>query len=296
MSAEFGNGRSSVSASSQCIYSNDDGTWSRTNSTDHLVRLENMQEYPPLVRVLREYGVRTIIDAGANDGLSTRIFAQGLPSATVVALEPELGNYAMLLRNTRGLNNVVSLRAALWNASTDLHIPTHLNSQASWGFRVKSGGSGAAGVKHDSSLPGITLPRLLDSLCVQTLDFFKMDIEGAERTVLVPGSETWLRRVNYLYIEAHAWAPNPDGTSAVATSVRALLSADMTVVTNLNLKMNTWMPSMPPGREYIFLACHRNVKASICRHMCRQWRNGSKLTCDYVRSERETMSESRRTI
>ena len=110
---------------------------------------------------------------------------------------------------------------------------------------------------------------------------------GAELSVLVPGASSWLKRVKYFYMEAHAWAPNPDGTNAAITSVRALLSANMTLVTSLNLKMNTWIPSMPPKREFIYLACHQHVSPSTCRRLCSMWRNGTNLSCDYVRSESE---------
>jgi hypothetical protein len=111
----------------QCLYRNDDGTFSRTHSSDHLVRQENLHEYPPLARALGAAGVKTVVDAGANDGLSTRLFALGLPHARVIALEPGLGNYALLLRNTRELQPRVSVCVAgsrflhLWVATSHCH-------------------------------------------------------------------------------------------------------------------------------------------------------------------------------
>jgi hypothetical protein len=62
---------------------------------------------------------------------------------------------------------------------------------------------------------------------------------------VLPGSEAWLRRVTYVYMEAHAWARDAAGQSAVALSVHALARANMTVITNPNLTMATWMPSQP---------------------------------------------------
>lgn len=156
----------------QCIYPTGDGvTWARTRSTDSLVRRENLNEYPPLGRALRGIGnINTVVDAGASDGLSTRLFAQALPEARVIALEPVLSNYAMLLRNTRDLGpRVTALRAALGNSSSTMAV--------------------------HGALPSISVTGLLAALCAPTVDFLKMDIEGAEMSVLALGASSWLSRV-----------------------------------------------------------------------------------------------------
>ena len=90
--------------------------YSRPGTSDHMVVLQVAHEYPPLVSALLRSGIpiRTVLDAGANIGCSTHTLASGLPEATVVGLEPDADNYAMLCLNTRGLHNAVPLRAALW--------------------------------------------------------------------------------------------------------------------------------------------------------------------------------------
>ena len=243
-------------------------------------------EYPPLAKALRSVGpIRTVLDAGANDGLSTRLFAKGLPEARVVALEPSLQNYAMLLRNTRDLTpRVTALRAALWNSSATMTIGGDASSP--WALSVKESTSPSKGQGASTSLPGITIPMLLDALCVPRLDFLKMDIEGAEMSVLVKGSESWLKRVRYFYMESHAWAKDPDDPThkrtAVAMSVQALANAGMTVLTNPNLTMATWIPSRPKRREYVFLACQKEVPRMECKALCDAWRAGTGLGCEFV--------------
>ena len=175
----------------QCIYANTEYTeaygrplgvtWSRANSTDHLVRQENLAEYPPLAAALHALGgMRTVVDAGANDGLSTRLFALGMPEARVVSLEPALGNYAMVLHNTRDLGpRVTALRAALWNASMSVAVTAGPAATAGseWSMSVApsaaSAGLGGGRANRDA-LPGISVDGLLDALCVQTIDFLKM--------------------------------------------------------------------------------------------------------------------------
>lgn len=226
----------------QCIYPTEDGiTWGRTHSTDHLVRQENLNEYPPLVAALqRELGGSgreiSVVDAGANDGLSTRLFAKGLPQARVVSIEPALSNYAMVLRNTRDLGpRVIAMRAAVWNSSTSMAVSG--SDLSAWSLSVKpraeitsstsstssTGDHLHHGDRHLAVLPGITMSSLLDALCVTTtLDFLKMDIEGAELSVLVPGSAAWLRRVKYFKWRRTRSAPRLVTTSAAHSSHRLL--------------------------------------------------------------------------
>ena len=84
-------------------------------------------------------------------------------------------------------------------------------------------------------------------------------------------------------MEAHRWAKDKQtGQSAVARSVNALVSAGMTVVTNPNLTMHTWMPSQPRTREYVFLACHADVPRMHCMRLCQRWRAGTGLGCEFV--------------
>src|SRR5690349_9066138 len=43
-----------------------------------------------------------IIDAGANIGLASVFFANKFPQAQIIAIEPELENFALLQKNTKG--------------------------------------------------------------------------------------------------------------------------------------------------------------------------------------------------
>src|SRR3974390_1863547 len=73
-----------------------------------------------LVKKEYEYPVsflpRTIIDVGANCGMTTIFYANRYPNATIVAVEPEESNYSALIKNTQSYANVVPLHAALWNS------------------------------------------------------------------------------------------------------------------------------------------------------------------------------------
>lgn len=81
-----------------CRMQQTDGSWVRPGTTDAAVHEENAPEYPPLATALINLRatIDYVLDAGANDGYSSWLFAQALPNATVVAVEPSPSNYAMV--------------------------------------------------------------------------------------------------------------------------------------------------------------------------------------------------------
>ena len=55
-----------------------------------------------------------IIDAGANIGLASIVFAQRYPGARIVALEVDASNVVVLRKNVEAYRNVQVRHAALW--------------------------------------------------------------------------------------------------------------------------------------------------------------------------------------
>src|SRR5690349_11424561 len=58
--------------------------------------------------------VETIIDLGANVGLSAVYFKTKYPNAQVIAVEPEKKNYEQMIKNLSGFSNVYPLNNAIW--------------------------------------------------------------------------------------------------------------------------------------------------------------------------------------
>lgn len=132
--------------------------------------------------------VETIVDLGANIGVSVRFFALEHPEARILAVEPDPRAFALLERNTADLPQVTRVQAAvsdgdgemtlytgdeLWSSSMTAHagaatattVPTRTLASllAEWGGDDGDGGGGEAR----------RAGRLL-----------KIDIEGAEHAVL----------------------------------------------------------------------------------------------------------------
>jgi hypothetical protein len=63
-----------------------------------------------------------IVDCGANNGCSSLWFSHRYPNATIVSIEPERGNFALLCENIGDNTNVEPICAAVWDSKTELEI------------------------------------------------------------------------------------------------------------------------------------------------------------------------------
>jgi FkbM family methyltransferase len=154
------------------------------------------------------FSPRTIVDVGANCGMTSVFYANRYPGATVVAVEPETSNYMALVRNTRAYPNVIPVHAALWNEDGQVEVfpgwPRTKN-WGKWGFRVRKG----------SGCRALTLTTLMREVGIETVDILKIDVEGAERE-LFAGCD-WMDTVKLLAIELHDrfWPGCSDAVDAV---------------------------------------------------------------------------------
>jgi FkbM family methyltransferase len=134
----------------------------------------------------------TIVDAGANIGLASVLFATRYPRARIIAIEPDPGNFAMLERNIRAYPNVTAVRAALWGRSGSLQVANP--NDEPWAFRVQEADGGG--------VDAVTVEHVLGTLGTGRIDLLKMDIEGAETEVMAH-SASWIDRIGVLIAELH---------------------------------------------------------------------------------------------
>jgi FkbM family methyltransferase len=137
----------------------------------------------------------TIVDAGANIGLTSIFMSRLYPHCSIHALEPEVGNYEMLEMNTKGYPNIHCLQAALWKEDGPVKIVSA--DCESWAFRITD-----ADDWMDDAVRGYRLSTLLNKMGVERLSLLKMDIEGGEFDVLGDASD-WLCRVDSIVAELH---------------------------------------------------------------------------------------------
>ncbi|MDQ7948508.1 MAG: FkbM family methyltransferase, partial [Pedobacter sp.] len=137
-------------------------------------------------------GKNIIIDCGANMGLSVLYFAQTYPHHTIYAFEPDAEIFAILKENveTFGLANVKLFQKAVWNKEEVLEFYTD-----------KGMGGRVLDSYTDQEPTKIETVRLADYLS-PAVDFLKIDIEGAEDTVLRDCKDQ-LSAIGSIFFEYH---------------------------------------------------------------------------------------------
>ena len=140
---------------------------------------------------------RVIWDLGANVGLTMVHFAHLFPQAHVVGVELESGNAAVCRSNVEPLNGRCEvIEAAVW--THDGVVGYDADEQDEQSFRIAP----VAGEPANAEAAAMSLNTLLERTPGDTVDFVKMDIEGAERDVLRVNTE-WSARVRAINVEAH---------------------------------------------------------------------------------------------
>ena len=145
---------------------------------------------------------RVIVDLGANIGLGTVFFGIKYPEARILSVEPEVGNYEMLVANTATLGDRVQKQhAAAWIKDGFINLHTESedgSSLGAWGVQVSDRTS-----KYNTTPKCVTIGTLLDSAGLSRVDIFKVDIEGAELEIFSHGAEEWLPRIDLIIVETH---------------------------------------------------------------------------------------------
>lgn len=159
--------------------------------------------------VHREYrcldGVRDaglIIDCGANVGYASAYFLSRHPGASVIAVEPDEGNFLQLQRNLAPYAaQARTLHTGIWSHPAGLVMSEEPNGDnREWAYTVREARNGEA-----PAMTATDIGTLLAESGHARISILKIDIEGAEKIVFdAPCS--WLGRVDNLVIELHSAA------------------------------------------------------------------------------------------
>jgi FkbM family methyltransferase len=140
--------------------------------------------------------IKVIIDAGANIGLASIYFTYKFPEAKIIAVEPDDGNFDVLIKNTREYSNIHCIKAALWHEDGELYLID--KGRGEWGYEVSLEAESSIG-----KVSAVSIEHIIQTYNINSIDILKMDIEGSEREVFAYNSTEWLDKVDYLIIELH---------------------------------------------------------------------------------------------
>jgi FkbM family methyltransferase len=140
----------------------------------------------------------TVLDLGANIGLSTIYFSRLFPGAQLACVEPEPQNLRLLAQNLE-LNGV---DAAVFAAAVDVRDGTVRMERASRDYGHRIAGAEIASSAGQFEVPALSVRSLLRQLGWTRVGLVKIDIEGHETCLLTEAFE-WLEQVDALCLEYH---------------------------------------------------------------------------------------------
>lgn len=161
------------------------------------------KEYESVIEVLNNNNIvpESMIDAGANIGLTSLYFKSYYPNLKIIALEPSKATFERLSLNVEknNLSNVTLLQKGLWSKATRLKEDRTFRDGQDWSFRLVE-----ANEKEQAIFETTTIPGLLSEHEIDFVDFLKIDIEGGEKNVFDEAIDlNWLKKVKVIAIEIH---------------------------------------------------------------------------------------------
>jgi FkbM family methyltransferase len=167
------------------------------------------------IRDTAAHPVKTIVDAGANIGDETLRFRHFHPQATIVAIEPDAGNYEFLVKNVGADPLIHALHSGLWSRECRLRVIPGASAQASRVEEVED-------LKAAGDIEAVSIPFIMDRFTLSEIDILKMDIEGAEYEVFSsPDVAGWIGRVKVLIFECPD-ADRPGATQKIFEKIAGL--------------------------------------------------------------------------
>lgn len=142
----------------------------------------------------------TLVDLGANIGLTSVWLQRAYRFDRIIAVEPDPAN-AALVRENFALNDIRAevIEAAVGPADGTACFSRNASSNLG---HVVNGWQASA---HDGvQVPMVSMDTILGKLPeAAEIDVLKLDIEGGEAALLLEGSRAWLARVSTIIAELH---------------------------------------------------------------------------------------------
>jgi FkbM family methyltransferase len=174
-----------------------------------------------------------VLDLGAGIGTELFLFSELVgKTGRVIAVEPDPQAFEYLRRLTQFLNfknvTLVNVAVGVQNGTVQLAQNGHLGLEST-----------LANMTHSSSVtvPVLTLPRLIQDQKLESVDFAKVNIEGAEKQLL--GDKDTVSKVLNWCISCHDFTGHPEQRSK-AHVIEALIAQGFRVETGFDFQSSAW--------------------------------------------------------
>ena len=155
----------------------------------------------------------TIVDIGGHIGVFAVYAAQFAKNGRVIAFEPMVDNYKLLLSNLElnGIKNVTVENIAIGKEDGFFRLYIRPKTLKKGEVAYNSGGHSFHLIKDSNvhvDVPTVSFDTLVNKYNLDKIDFLKMDCEGAEFDILFNASEESLSKISKLAMECHPYENN----------------------------------------------------------------------------------------
>ena len=177
----------------------------KRNSSDSQVfeQIIEKEEFLPIVEIFKEKNITplSMIDAGANIGLTSLYFKSYFPDLLITAIEPSDDTFCRLETNiaSNKFSGITLIKKGLWSSKTRLKADRSFRDGQDWSFKLIE-----ASTNDEALFDTITIEEIMIDNNLLTIDFLKIDIEGGEVDLFKDFSQIkWLEKVKVIALEIH---------------------------------------------------------------------------------------------
>lgn len=152
---------------------------------------------------LENYGIKTVIDVGANEGQFATYINKILPKAMIYSFEPLPDCHEKLVSNSSSIDKFQSFNMALGDTAGKININRSNFSQSSSLLPMNQSHEEAFPFSKGGSIQEIDICRLDDVAVQMVLEvpiLIKIDVQGFEDKVILGGLET-IKKADILIVE-----------------------------------------------------------------------------------------------
>lgn len=185
----------------------------------------------------------SILDIGSHIGFHSVAYSRINPNAKIIAFEPQKMVFDLLneniqannLKNVTTFNSAVSNKVGVFSLSNSICDGKNANTNIEYGTDKEFNLGGVSLGRNGEQVNTTTI----DSLNLQSLDFIKIDVEGAEALVLMGGIKTISKYKPAICFESNAKTLTKDmqemfGLEDVKTPKDILRNIGYTVFANIS--------------------------------------------------------------
>lgn len=160
-----------------------------------------------------------ILDIGANTGYFSLLMFAKHPKSKIIAFEPIPENYELLQKH-KAMNSAKDftiVNKAVYGDSGNIKLQYNSEDSFTTGASVFNNTLGNDEIEVET----ITLPEIIDTYKLNTIQILKMDCEGAEYNIFYNCPEKYFSYIRYIALECHNGETKKENITALCDFLKS---------------------------------------------------------------------------